>query len=730
MPSIKENIFLKQLSPKEAEKITPPTSSKSKDNIFLSQIKNMPQAKKEQEESFGKNAARTALQIPLGRLSLHPRNLIATGLQAAGVGHALESDELEHLRMIYEREGIPFDEEKYRQQVDQASSYFPTVQNAARIIEEKTGLPLTPKTKLQKGLNIAGAASRLGLGQGLVSQGARGAIGGTAYTGLVKAGVPEGLAEPISLGIAGATPNVGTKTSAKFTPESTKNQLIESGGSAPGRSRFLENQKAKEELQLLHPSIEESSPATAPPRELPSLNEKGKSLQGRVQASDEEIIFKPPSTKLKAPTLESQISEIFTPERFYNTTHAGKAIKRQVMQQDQQIYRNVNKAYKTSRELNSNISEIHPNLVSELQSTYNEIEKIPSKSTPQKELQSSIKEIVKSLAEVGENGQVIGYKPISNQVLIDQIQSLRQKIDYDFAHGDARNIFKPTIRNIQDAVEITAEESGNIKALEALRNARSEYKAWNEKFDNDYIRPIRDRSNKSYTRMFKDELDLDEFNVLKNILQDTDKGKSLLNATKAEIVEKHLKNFMANPKTANANDLNKVMRELRAVITPEESKQVSSIFEKGKRAPFKATEKKFTKLEKTVGKYADLTEDAVQQKLSSPSGILELKKDLSLSDRGKEIFSNVEAQEIRSMLQNGKINDTSTGQKIYDVLNQEKNYDKLVAFRGKEQADEFLDIAKSLADKQLTKENLTKKGWTAAKIALGLKLIKYIHLVH
>src|SRR5579864_2869489 len=99
-------------------------------------------------ESFLKSSARTAYQIPSGiaQTRTFPLDL----LQMAGLGHAIDPEEIEHLRKIHEREGIPFDEEKYLQGVQQASETFPTQGNIERMIEEETGAPLTPRNKLQK----------------------------------------------------------------------------------------------------------------------------------------------------------------------------------------------------------------------------------------------------------------------------------------------------------------------------------------------------------------------------------------------------------------------------------------------------------------------------------------------------------------------------------------------------------------------------------------------------
>ena len=110
--------------------------------------------KEEEEEGFWKSASRTALQIPQGILEGTLPGMIAGAIPLVGMGEALDPEEIEHIKKISEREGIPFDEEKYMQAVQGASEAFPTVSNIARGIESKTGLPLEAKTPIQKGVNI------------------------------------------------------------------------------------------------------------------------------------------------------------------------------------------------------------------------------------------------------------------------------------------------------------------------------------------------------------------------------------------------------------------------------------------------------------------------------------------------------------------------------------------------------------------------------------------------
>jgi hypothetical protein len=163
--------------------------------------------KRETEESNLKSFARYAAQLPLGVLEGTAPALISNLIQFLGQGESLDSEEIEHIRMISQREGVPFDEEKYRQAVQSASEGFPTVSNIARGIENLTGAPLTPKTQGQKLLNLGSMAGKLTPGS-IGRKASAGAAAAGATKTAEELGVPEPLAELIGLGGAGATTQI------------------------------------------------------------------------------------------------------------------------------------------------------------------------------------------------------------------------------------------------------------------------------------------------------------------------------------------------------------------------------------------------------------------------------------------------------------------------------------------------------------------------------------------
>jgi hypothetical protein len=170
------------------------------------------------QESEEKSFARTALQVPQGIAEGTPYG-IATGLwHLLGSGEVNDPEELDRIREISEREGIPFDEEKYLEAGQNALSTVPTVGNIASKVEEKTGIPFEAKTKLQKGLRFASTAGKLTPGSAL-QKGSGAGVATGVKVGAEEAGVPEPFADILGLGVGVGT---STKTPAVGLGKKTK----------------------------------------------------------------------------------------------------------------------------------------------------------------------------------------------------------------------------------------------------------------------------------------------------------------------------------------------------------------------------------------------------------------------------------------------------------------------------------------------------------------------------
>lgn len=510
----------------------------------------------------------------------------------------------------------------------------------------------------------------------------------------------------------------------------------------------------KKNRELIDQVIEQSSKETFPglPSAEPSIKGKPTPLNQRniSQGTPEhvrELGMRPSSPKAEA-DLQDKVGDIFSKNKFYNTTNAGKKIKGEIINIDEDVYRGVNEMYKLSRELNKEIEEIHPQLINKIQERVSELKKIPEPSTIQKRLITASDKILDSLAvfedvtdEAGNfiRRDIIGYKAPSNQTLIDQVQSLRQIIDYDFSHGDAKNIFKPLIGEIQDSVQRAARSSGNAEAAEAITEARAAYKTWSETFDNDYVRPFRDASNHDYSKLYKSSLDFDEHNVLRKILNLSEDGTLLADASTRDLVEKNLSKFFKNPREHTQREFNTAIKELAAIMNPQQQELIKKEFaEASKRINVRA--KKIEKPVKEIppptpeeiraAKYEKSTPEDIQGMMNSRSGIRELRKDFSDTPEKKALFDKLSKQRMRSILREGNIEKEFTGDTLYKFLNKEKNYEIFSELIGEAETESLRLSAKEIGQKQVKQELRKETLKASAKRLAGYKALELVfHLI-
>lgn len=178
------------------------------------------------EESFGKNAFRTAAQVPLGIAEATAPGIAASLFQFLAAGETdLSFDEWRKLREVSEKEGKPFDEEGYEGARQQLLSSIPTVSNLSRMGEEATGIPLEAKTKLQKSLKLGSSAGKFAPGT-IVQKGSAAIAAPAVSQTLQSIGLPEGVSDIAGLGIsplaASKAPAINIKAKTKTSGLTTK----------------------------------------------------------------------------------------------------------------------------------------------------------------------------------------------------------------------------------------------------------------------------------------------------------------------------------------------------------------------------------------------------------------------------------------------------------------------------------------------------------------------------
>lgn len=453
--------------------------------------------------------------------------------------------------------------------------------------------------------------------------------------------------------------------------------------------------------------------------------------RGRITAP-QDIGLRPVNQAANAP-LQDRVGGVFSPNRFYNTTEAGRSIKNEIMALDEEVYAGVGEMYNNSRELNRGVEAIHEDLVDQLIARRDELRVIPDRSSIQDSVLRSTNRLLRRLARF-EEGEIAEYLPINNQTLIDQVQSLRQKVDFDFAHGKAKNIFRPLINNIQDSVINAAEASGNAEAATAFNEARAAYRTWTEAFDNDYINPFRNRSNQDFSKLYKSSLDLDESNMVRRILNISENGQMLGNASVRDIAEKNLSKFFENPRGMNIRDFDASLRELEAVATPEQLAQVRQQFVEAQQRPIRARQaprRQPTNDENIASRYIGKEPEDIQALMNKRSSIRQLREDLSNTPAKRQVFERLQQQKMRSILREGNIEKEFTGDDLYKFLNKEHNFELFSEFLGETETEALRQSAKEIGKQQVKSEmrnkNLSKLGRQMAgiktlELVLGLLL--------
>ena len=481
-------------------------------------------------------------------------------------------------------------------------------------------------------------------------------------------------------------------------------------------------------------------------------------LTGRVTRDATDVSIRPTPAPEPETSIKNKVGEVISPNSIEstaprnrgNTNTAGQQLIEGVRANDAVDYAEVNEAYRTSDQLNEQVSTIHPPLVQELEDQAATIRRIPKPSPPQEQQLSVIEEVLDEIRTVDESGNITGFKPINNRVLQEQAKALRYFMDFRFEHGNTRGLFGKTTKALEDAVEFGANSTGNEAAAEASSNARRLYRQWAEDYDNPYIRPLRDRANTDYSKTFKSTSNIDEYNAVNNILSRSNAGQQISGVARRELVQNHLKKFMDNPRTMNQAEFNETLREIGAVITPEEEFAIREQFAAARRTPVvkgkkqKKPELKEPKLKKedtsvkiptftgkkkfvppisevkiplkpevkptsamkNAAQMMEITPEELIRKGDDVSGLKEIKE--SLAGQPK-LIKKVYSDKLRQIFYEGNI-EPNYGADFYKMANKGNNYALMEEILGEEAAADFLAGAKEIGKSKVTVERLKKVG--------------------
>jgi aminopeptidase N len=285
------------------------------------------------------------------------------------------------------------------------------------------------------------------------------------------------------------------------------------------------------------------------------------------------------------------------------------------------------------------------------------------------------------------------------------------------------------LHDIETSISRTAAASGNEQALQSWNQARTAYADWAQTFDNDYIRPLRNTTNRDYAKTFKSALDPDEFNVLTHVLDLSPQGQNLNQLVMKEVVNKNLEKYYIDPrKSVGSRDFKETLRELSSVVPEEGISRIKDFFSNASRRPAiraKAPEKAISKETPAVQKasrFLEKGESEIINSLKTIEGMRDLGKELKATEAGAKNFETLQKHKLRSILQEGNIKKNFKGDDLARTLTKENNYEFVEEILGKEETAALLEAAEKTGNQQLKIESLKKIG----KNALSYKALKFI----
>lgn len=517
--------------------------------------------KNQQSESFGKSSLRTAYQIPSGiaQSKTYPLDL----LQMAGVGHALDPEEIEHLRKIHEREGIPFNEEKYREQVQQAGEYFPTQGNIERILEEKTGAPLQAKNKLQKSVKLGSLVSKLTPGS-LLQKGTAGISAPVISQTAQALGVPEPISDILGTGIG----SIGSsKIPGKLSVGTSKKQsgLTERRFEKLSKPKQISdkkisqiNEKIENEFRDIANNIIEKSPI----EETYSSLKKDIGFKNIAEESFRDV-----------EKLSEQLTEKFSPNE----------ISKEI----------VNQAFKKKGTgiTPSEYEKSHQKFVKDF------MKKIPREDFTFKNLVEQFRKNNKARQEAYEPGQSFAHNRAKRQALTDYNNAIASLIEKKVPNSEFANLFSSTNKRWSQIMDAEAID----KFMDKLFEGKIKFEKGKEFFDKQgmtipFKRALGEKGFNDFEQLMKDLMSYEQASKLMK----TAESKGFTNLAKTGLA------YVVHPKLGTTKfgiDIGKATYK-KIYESLLDKPQLSIKWDKGvnafKKGNFKEAEKIFNELEKEI----------------------------------------------------------------------------------------------------------------------------------
>lgn len=357
--------------------------------------------------------------------------------------------------------------------------------------------------------------------------------------------------------------NVKAKHEAKLYEIEQKNKQAELEFNSANEKYEADVKTAMEEYEIKKNNIDKNNQIELQKfKEAEEEFELIKQRQAEVQSS----------IKKAQEEFESRSESLFTSEQPKSTQQAGVENTAAIRATAAVDRSNVNKAYQKSDALNAKSVTTHEDLAKKATERLAQLQSVPEPRPPaQQKAINSLKKVLELTNEVDPQGNFIGFKPISSQVLAEINKDMRSFLTYDFAHGDSYNILKPIISDIEDAMEFAARATNNTEAIEALNNAKGIFKDWIKKYqDPEIIRSFLNTTNEQYISNFGKINNADNFQIVDRILSETNAGSQLSKYNKKVLVDETLEKFTRNPTGTNPKDFKKALLDLSPILEPAE----------------------------------------------------------------------------------------------------------------------------------------------------------------
>ena len=639
------------------------------------------------DENWRNSLVRTLYQIPAGmmKVATFPMDLI----MMLGVGDANDPEEIDRLHAAAQRQGITFDEEKYREGVYQAQRLFPTQENIERMIEEQTGAPLTPKNKIQKGLRLASQAGSLT--SGTLTQRAVAAGGAEVVNeGLQAVGVPEEIAEPIGLGLGivggGKAPSVGYKRKPSGLPELRFESTKSPKTASKHRIRMIDY-KLEKNFRKIAGEIEEAS----------ELGATKKALEAGI-------------------AFEAELSELFD-----KVLELSKGIEGSVPTNT--ITNRLRHKLKVKEGTGILASEYEKSYVRHTQMYMRDTK---TKNVTAYELLDQYRDVNKGVREIYETGKSAAYNRGKIDALLDYNKAIAEVIEKEYPNSEFSKLFKET--NAQYT---------KIKQVEALKayiddffDSKIDFKQGKEYFKSEF----RDRLKKALG-----EKEFANFDQLMKDFMEVKRARALINTAESRGYTglRAFEGWLIKPFIGSAIAGKRIIKQMYQTLLdkPRLTLKWDKAIQAVKQENFAEAEKLFTELEKEIGvspdeiippkkpttnsKSSDSTIDAQVKKvprteLEAPKKQLEApKKQITLKSKQEQADFNKKQRDIAKKKADLKKKEEAT-----------KNF--LARKKAKEKAS---PKEKKKSAKKILEEKLTPKQFKKEKDLFSDQLDKTIDKV-